>query len=204
MPSPSMRRTWPGLVTPQRSTFTWCPSRWVMDVEKPSSASRREICISVCSSLPARRKRVSFSTRSLSLTSPGIMPGLCSLARANVSSSPSDIPRRMCASRSYFACSHRSSEGTSCCCWMTKPGASCTFTGLISGGHSPQRRQRGRPEDTLPALRLQRLQTTRRVIVRDLRAPLNASASVTFISTLAWSPRCLLARSLECWWPCMS
>mmetsp|Transcript_25319 Transcript_25319/g.62761 ORF Transcript_25319/g.62761 Transcript_25319/m.62761 type:complete len:232 (-) Transcript_25319:148-843(-) len=196
MPSPLTFMRAYGLVTPRRETCTVWPSKCVIDALKPSKLSLREIRRSVVRSEPSRTKRSSGRTWSFTLMSPGIIPGFCSPARANVvASSPSAEPGSTSNTFSWVTSLHRSSDSTSCCCCTIKPSASCTLTFFTSLGQSLQ------PVHTLPLASqldvpfLQPLHTMRRFTVIDRFTPLYASVSETSTDVSASSVRWMLPSS---------
>mmetsp|Transcript_7123 Transcript_7123/g.22489 ORF Transcript_7123/g.22489 Transcript_7123/m.22489 type:complete len:226 (-) Transcript_7123:92-769(-) len=164
MPSPATAIVSKGFVTPVRETGTARPSRCVIAFEKPTSASRSEIVISVCRFVPSLRKAGCGIARSVRRMSPGTCPGSCSAIRSKVSCVPSAMPFSIVASSMAASALQKSRDCTCSCCCMTKPGAICRWTIRTSGG---QRTQPAQPAPSQPAVAgrwsRQPRQTTRRV-----------------------------------------
>jgi hypothetical protein len=81
MPSPGRTICMPGVEIPAFAMTTSCPSKCRIRRLKPSSACRKLIRRSIDRWVPSRRKTAWVSGRSLSRTSPGTTPGLCSPGR---------------------------------------------------------------------------------------------------------------------------
>mmetsp|Transcript_5762 Transcript_5762/g.14234 ORF Transcript_5762/g.14234 Transcript_5762/m.14234 type:complete len:306 (+) Transcript_5762:364-1281(+) len=189
MPSPLMRMTCPGRVTPVRLTVTVWPSRCLKLVSKPSSAARSGI-ESFMLSVSRLRLNIGLGTDlSLSTTSPGIWPGFCSLSYLNTMSSPSGIPFSMVALSVFSSRLHFSLDSTmtSCCTIMPGPALRCTI--FFSFGQAPHSLQRG-----VCIFFLQFLHTMRRLIVALFSFPTYRSSSVTGSSISMFRPLLLSCR----------
>mmetsp|Transcript_33962 Transcript_33962/g.80094 ORF Transcript_33962/g.80094 Transcript_33962/m.80094 type:complete len:215 (+) Transcript_33962:212-856(+) len=117
MPSSFSVSTWWGWLTPALAMVTEWPSRWRMVRVKPRSAWRSVRRSTIERSAPSRLKTRCAAVSSCSTTSPGTMPGVCSLARSNVIVAPLAMPRSTTASSVVGSSLHCSSDGT-CTSWL--------------------------------------------------------------------------------------
>mmetsp|Transcript_578 Transcript_578/g.1169 ORF Transcript_578/g.1169 Transcript_578/m.1169 type:complete len:250 (-) Transcript_578:326-1075(-) len=186
MPSPLMRMTCPGFVTPVRLIWTVWPSRCLKLVSKPSSAARSGMVILIARLSLLRLKSGWGSCLSFRTTSPGIWPGFCSDSYLNTICSASGMPFSMVAVSVFSSRLHFSFDSTctSCCTIMPGPARRCTI--FFSLGHAPHEEQRGRC-----ALFLQLRHTIRLFMVADFSLPLYRSSSVTGSSISMLRPRLL-------------
>ena len=156
-----------------------------MGREKPRSAWRSERWRTIERSLPSRLKTRCVAVSSCSTTSPGTMPGVCSLARSNVIVAPRAMPRSTTASSVVGSSLHCSSEGT-CTSWLKImfPMRFCTV--LRSAGQlGPQPSHLGDPRFVRQPRHTTRLRTCA-LMVR----PLYRSSRVTRIFELTSLPFC--------------
>mmetsp|Transcript_917 Transcript_917/g.2838 ORF Transcript_917/g.2838 Transcript_917/m.2838 type:complete len:218 (+) Transcript_917:206-859(+) len=183
MPSPVMRSTSPGRVTPSAAMVTMRPSRCSISLRKPRRASRSVSVSAARRWFPSRVKRGCGFSRSTRTTSPGICLGRCSDMRSKVISMPAAMPRSMTASSVVSSSLHFSLEGTSSCCCTNMPAPTWRCTVRTSPGHRPHLAQRSRLASV--SAREQPRHTTRRRMRAATLPPLYMSSRDTsrFIRT---------------------